>query len=489
MKLSYFIIVLISFQALIQNKYIENGDKLFTEGKKYQNSGWSEKAYQSFLKAIKSYKEALKKQPNNPVIYYKIGKSYYQIRYWKKAIENFKRAVDLSPDSVNFQIDLGYAYWKNMMFRESKKVFQKAVLYENLTGEQLNKLGFGFFKCNEIEKSIELFEKAIQKNQYNGIFHGNLAYALQWKTFYSSKNNYEKIVKEYEYGIKYSPDYLHNYIRYGLFLEEEKKFFRALKIYEKGIKKNPDFYLLYYYRDRIKLKYSGNPGVKKEVINEIKKLLDEKAHNANLLEAASFIYSILKDKKSEREINLKLMNRFPHSRSAENILYNYFLMESSPDKKIKLAEDYLRKYPYSADGYLQSIYLSLFSICLLDSIYYKKALNWGKKMIQYTHSNEHTVYLDFVRNLVNKGIFLDEAIIYGNKGIKVILTKTIKDVPYSYNKTKWENKINDCILEIKENIGWAYFLKGNLKQALNILQEVEKKKDYEKKILYKIGFI
>jgi len=489
MKMYLYISLIFALFPGIINDYGAEGDKHYDEGIKYQNSGLSEKAYDSFMRAVDKYEKALESDSDKALINHKIGQSYYQIRYWRKAIEYFTRAAGISPENTDYRISLGYAYWKNMMFRESEEVFDRVYGRTGLDAAQLDRLGFGYFKCNDIAKSIELFERAVSLEPEKGSYHSNLAYALQMESYFSRDKKENRIIEEYEKCIELTPGYLYNYVRYGLYMEARKRYYEALQIYEKGLKENPGYYILYYYRNRLKLKYSGNAQARNEIIREINKLQRENEQATHLLESVSFMYSMLENREKERGVNALLMEKFPHSRIGENVLYNYFLMESVPEEKVRLAETYLNKYPFAADGYLQSIYLSLFSMATGDPAYHKNVLEWGKHMIRYTHSREHVVYRDFVRNLVNRGIFLTGAIETGKEGIDVIRSKTLKYRPNRYNDKEWEEILNGSILEIKECMGRAYLLRGDFTNALNILLEVEQEKDRDKRLLYRIGEI
>jgi len=469
------------------NEYMKEGDRYFNKGKKYATARQSEEAFTFFMKAVEFYRKALPAAIDKAEVYNKIGDAYYSIRFWKKAIENYREAVTMKPDNPDYKISLGYGYWKNMMFRDAERIFDEIYPGSGLTAEQLDRLGYGYFKCNEIKKSVELIERAVAQEPEVGEYYSNLAYALQMNSYYSDDDNDERIKKEYEKCMEQDSLYLYNYVRYGLYLESKNRYYRALRIYEKGMEIDPEYYILYYYRDRIRLRHSGDNDVRREVVRNVTKLMQKEEKNISLLEAASFIYSILENGEREKQVNDIITERFPHSRIAENILYNYFLMESDHGKKVELAQAYLDKYPMAADGYLQSIYLSLFSMGVSDSLYHDRVRGWGRKMLEYTHSREHVVYSNYVKNLVERELYLDDAITEGRKGIEIIKTAMLEDKPEQYTENEWEKRLNEYVFNIKENIGWAYYLKGEYGKALTTLIEIEEERDQDKSLLCRIG--
>ncbi len=80
--------------------------------------------------ALKAYSEALNKNPNETVLYRKLGKTYFQLKDYNKAEENYKKYLEFSPEEADVWIDLGEAQRQKGLYDVAIASFQKAVELE-----------------------------------------------------------------------------------------------------------------------------------------------------------------------------------------------------------------------------------------------------------------------------------------------------------------------------------------------------------------------
>jgi len=130
--------------------------------------------------ALAEYEEALKKEPNNPLILNKIAKTYVHLSNLSKAEENFKKAILTNPDYGASYFNLGELYLNQGKY-EDAKIQYKEYLQINPFNPYLHKnLGLVYFylKDNlEAEKEWQI-AKIFLPEDYE--IHSWLN-QLQWK--------------------------------------------------------------------------------------------------------------------------------------------------------------------------------------------------------------------------------------------------------------------------------------------------------------------
>ena len=117
--------------------------------------------------ALKAYTEALNKNPNEIVLYRKLGKTFHQLKDYKSAEENFKKYLENSPEHAETWIDLGESQRQRGLYDLAIKSFQKAV---------------------EIEPDNDLANRSILQAKNNKLAIFSPERAKQEKINYATKN-------------------------------------------------------------------------------------------------------------------------------------------------------------------------------------------------------------------------------------------------------------------------------------------------------------
>src|SRR5690606_18857392 len=120
----------------------------------YFNSG-------SLEKVIEFYEQKLKESPENPYLWYKLGRLQTQNRNYEKSEHCFKRS--LKYDSNYYQAKHGLI----LLNEKHGKLFDTEIMFKKLLKEYpedyklLNNLGICYQKQENLDDSIEYFEKAL----------------------------------------------------------------------------------------------------------------------------------------------------------------------------------------------------------------------------------------------------------------------------------------------------------------------------------------
>ncbi len=101
-----------AFSAVDVSDIMASGDKALNENRPED--------------ALKAYSDAFSKNPDETILYRKLGKTYFQLNDYTKAEENFKKYLELAPKEAEVWIDLGEAQRQKGLYDIAISSFQKA---------------------------------------------------------------------------------------------------------------------------------------------------------------------------------------------------------------------------------------------------------------------------------------------------------------------------------------------------------------------------
>lgn len=117
----------------------------------------SQKAFET---AIELYNKIVKKDPENAVAFYNLGRSYNKLNEDEDAAKALRKAVKLNPDSGEYQTELGEALIRLAEYDEAVRALKKALEIDenNLQAEDLLE------KAEAGRRRIEFGKKQIQQS-------------------------------------------------------------------------------------------------------------------------------------------------------------------------------------------------------------------------------------------------------------------------------------------------------------------------------------
>jgi len=80
-----------------------------------------------FYAALIKYLEASRLNPNNSLIYNRLGITYSQLRYYPEAVQAFKRSMELNSKYSYSVNNLGSVYYAQKDLKKAEKCFKKAI--------------------------------------------------------------------------------------------------------------------------------------------------------------------------------------------------------------------------------------------------------------------------------------------------------------------------------------------------------------------------
>ncbi len=236
--------------------------------------------------AIKSYKKAIKLNPNNFIRYKNLGHCYYEKKEFDNAIEAYKEAIiqdldelDFSeyytffdlhyekkefshvisphllsqvfaaskkPDNLLVHLNLGHCYREKKECDNVAKSYKKAIeiIGNSWTHYNFTEWYYSIAECyrdqTQYNQAIEYYKEAIEIKSDHFWAHYNLAKC------YHKKNEFESAIASYETASILNPDNFLVHINLGHCYREKKEGDNAIKSYKKSIEIKSDHFWAHY---------------------------------------------------------------------------------------------------------------------------------------------------------------------------------------------------------------------------------------------------
>jgi tetratricopeptide (TPR) repeat protein len=115
------------------------GDKKNDSALFFNELGVAYRQRGNFRESIASYQEALKRDPENPVIKKNLGDAFFFNKELSQAIAQYQKALEANPRFYQAHFSLGMAYYQEEKYREALEEFE-TVINLNPQNEQAKKL-------------------------------------------------------------------------------------------------------------------------------------------------------------------------------------------------------------------------------------------------------------------------------------------------------------------------------------------------------------
>ncbi|NES88383.1 tetratricopeptide repeat protein [Okeania sp. SIO2B9] len=152
-------------------------------------------------KAITSYRQAIKLNPNSAWSYHNLGKALTKLQKWDEAIPAYQEAIKLNPNSGSFYYNLAEAFMKQGNLDKAIANYSKAIEIKPSFSIGHNSLGEALAKQGKLVEAIGCFRKAVELNSNYFRAYGNLAELL------AEKGKLEEAVSFWQEAIKINPSY------------------------------------------------------------------------------------------------------------------------------------------------------------------------------------------------------------------------------------------------------------------------------------------
>jgi len=162
-----------------------------------------QKAIENYEKAIVALQKAEKIQPNNPVVFFELGKNYKILNDLDKAIANFQKANRLQPNREWILQALMESFYLNKQYEPAILINKELVSYNEKYYDDLAKM---YFELQQFDKLIALLN---QLDVELGITEYRNSLRQQ---IYALTNNTSAQIKTLQESISLNPENEMNYL-------------------------------------------------------------------------------------------------------------------------------------------------------------------------------------------------------------------------------------------------------------------------------------
>ena len=236
-------------------------------GTLYQNEGNYSKALEYYLRAIKAkpdddviyhvfnllaevyshfgdYNKAIDSLENSIQLgpeytldncFYKMGKTYFNLKQYDNSIEYFQRAISENPKYADAYYDLGWAYYELDLYEEAITAINQVIKIDSDRADSHYVLGNISLTRQQYNESISEFKKALDIDPDFADAHCNLGLT------YIFVHKYDEAIKEIKLSIKINPENANGHNNLGMAYNELKRYNEATIALKQAIRLNPDF--------------------------------------------------------------------------------------------------------------------------------------------------------------------------------------------------------------------------------------------------------
>ena len=317
-----------------------------------------------FAEAISILDFLLEKEPQNALIFNRLGMIALDHHNYSKAEEYFtkswkvdgiefnkkglkmksekKKALKLKSDTSKSESDkISYKHNHSLLqlvwiknefqnFDQAQILLDRAKKNDNRDPYLYNSLGDLKRYQNDSLGSIEAYTTALDLNPYEPLFWKNLS------LMYMEIGEYKQALITIKELMKLDPDKIEPWITYAWYYEEKNEFQMAIEKIEEGLKKNPNCPELY-------IEIARCYDEMDDGLNEFKylqKAMDSSPNNINVLNGVAYYFLNNDDTEAAEEIFLKILQLDPENISALNGLST---LKYDVNHDVKAAEKYLKR--------------------------------------------------------------------------------------------------------------------------------------------------
>jgi len=174
-------------------------------------------------------KEALAEATRN------VGEAYLAGGNLVAALRELKKAEALSPDDHILQFDLGLTYYYRDRYDQAIEHLQRAIRLKPDYAPAINTLGNTYSAMGQWDKAIETYEKIIED-----AFYGTPHFALSnMGVAYYNKKNYAQAEHYFLEALKLNPDFINALAGLGTMYIDQGRYDEAVVKLERAVRKDP----------------------------------------------------------------------------------------------------------------------------------------------------------------------------------------------------------------------------------------------------------
>lgn len=127
-----------------------------------ENQGDELRATKYYLDAIDYYQAALRKKPDDSVLFNKIGITELLLQRYKPAQKSFERAIKRNRQYADAHNNLGVIFYITKKYGKAIKEYERAIELNEQAASYFSNLGAAYFSKKDFERAVSAYNHAIQ---------------------------------------------------------------------------------------------------------------------------------------------------------------------------------------------------------------------------------------------------------------------------------------------------------------------------------------
>ncbi|HVP52034.1 MAG TPA: tetratricopeptide repeat protein [Terriglobales bacterium] len=116
----------------------------------------------AYAESLVYYREALKKNANNPILWNKAGMAELQLGRLSQAQKDFERAIKRDRDYAEAYNNLGVIAYMRKSYKKAIQHYQKALTLREESASFHSNLGATYFARNQMEQAVAEYSRAME---------------------------------------------------------------------------------------------------------------------------------------------------------------------------------------------------------------------------------------------------------------------------------------------------------------------------------------
>jgi len=191
---------------------------------------------EQFDEAINCYQKAIELNPKFPGAYFNLGETFQNKGRLEDAMDCYKRVIELYPEFPGTYYNLGNIFEDKGLFDEAVTHYKKTIQLDSHHAMAHYTLGNVFQKMKHIDKAIEYYQNAIQIDPNFAEAYNDLGISCR------EKGQLDEAVSYYRTALQLNPNFAEAYNNLGIVLQEKGRLDEAVSCYEKTLKLSPNNY-------------------------------------------------------------------------------------------------------------------------------------------------------------------------------------------------------------------------------------------------------
>lgn len=185
-------------------------------------------------KAIRFFRQAIEKDPNNKMAWNGLGYCHVGLNNPMAAIQAYQQAIKTDPTDENLHFNLANFYFKLGLQEEAIDSYQRAISLNPNFEPAYFKLGVVYTQLGRLDEGKVAFEKVIQLNPDAAPAYFNIAIA------YTKLGHYHEAINANKQVLRINPNFAPAYNNLGLVYAKLGRSREEVSAYKEAIRVDPD---------------------------------------------------------------------------------------------------------------------------------------------------------------------------------------------------------------------------------------------------------